>query len=119
MPIPTILPIGSGKHATTCRKPKRRPVPTTANPTEQIIYIGDEDNSMVHVLTAGDLVGDLDGDGDVNLEDFAIFADCLAGPEVNTPPPACTQQQFDSPDLDRDNDVDLSDFGGFQVTSCG
>ncbi len=63
--------------------------------------------------------GDQDGDGDVDLDDFVVFVACLAGPEVNTPPLTCTEEQFDRADLDNDNDVDLGDYGGFQQRFTG
>ncbi|MCP4590387.1 MAG: hypothetical protein GY842_06570 [bacterium] len=58
--------------------------------------------------------GDLDDDGDVDLDDHAVFVDCLAGPAITTPPGDCTALEFDRADLDRDSDVDLKDFGLFQ-----
>jgi hypothetical protein len=57
--------------------------------------------------------GDLDEDGDVDLDDFATFAGCLNGPEVMTPPAGCTQTNFTKSDLDEDSDVDLDDFAVF------
>ncbi|MCH8147733.1 MAG: hypothetical protein IH987_07010 [Planctomycetes bacterium] len=57
--------------------------------------------------------GDLDGDRDVDLDDHAIFVACLNGPDVNTPPLRCTQEQFDLADLEVDRDVDLHDFKFF------
>jgi len=63
---------------------------------------------------AGTLPGDCDGDGDVDLADFAntgCFIDCLEGP--NTPVDApCTIF-----DLDHDGDVDLSDFAELESVS--
>jgi len=56
---------------------------------------------------------DLDSDGDVDLLDFALFSDCIAGPDVLSPPAGCSVGQFGSADLDGDGDVDLSDFGRF------
>ncbi|MCK4342147.1 MAG: hypothetical protein KAY37_10555 [Phycisphaerae bacterium] len=44
--------------------------------------------------------GDLDRDGDVDLDDFAAFADCLSGPDVAFAP-GC-----DAADLDGDADED-------------
>jgi len=57
--------------------------------------------------------GDLDGDGDVDLDDEAVFAACLNGPNVTSPPNGCTQEQFDLADLHVDRDVDLRDFQFF------
>jgi len=52
---------------------------------------------------------DLDRDGDVDLDDFTIFAGCLGGPGVPYP------LGCDVADLDTDADVDLADFDAFQV----
>jgi hypothetical protein len=63
--------------------------------------------------------GDFDCDGDVDLDDYEVFADCLAGPEVPTPPEGCSPEQFDQADLEADNDVDLADFADFQAVFTG
>lgn len=47
--------------------------------------------------------GDLDGDGDVTLADYALFAECLQGPDVSVFGD-CTDA-----DADEDGDVDLRD----------
>ena len=59
--------------------------------------------------------GDLDGDGDVDLADFVLFADCLSGPGVAYPV-GC-----DAADLEGagDGDVDLADFAVFQELFTG
>ncbi|MCK4342956.1 MAG: hypothetical protein KAY37_14680, partial [Phycisphaerae bacterium] len=57
--------------------------------------------------------GDLDRDGDVDLDDFNIFAGCMNGPEI-TFPGGC-----DDADLDGDADVDLADFAVFQTLFTG
>jgi hypothetical protein len=57
---------------------------------------------------------DFDYDGDIDTSDFAVFANCLAGPDESTVPGGCTPSQFDGADLDNDNDVDLWDAAVFQ-----
>ena len=57
--------------------------------------------------------GDIDGDGDVDLDDFALFIGCMAGPE--NPNPGCDPQHFERSDLDGDGDVDLADCAEFQA----
>ncbi|UCF32263.1 MAG: dockerin type I repeat-containing protein [Phycisphaerales bacterium] len=59
------------------------------------------------------LRGDLNSDGVVDLADYSIFADCLAGPNTDVEPP-CQQA-----DLDADNDVDLVDFIEFTEAFTG
>ena len=55
--------------------------------------------------------GDADADGMITLADFADFAECMQGPEIERAP-TC-----DVMDFDRDRDVDLIDFAGFQRAS--
>ncbi len=57
--------------------------------------------------------GDLDGDFDVDGEDFAILGECMSGPGVSYPP-GC-----DGSDFDGDGDVDLADFRLFQQQFTG
>jgi hypothetical protein len=52
--------------------------------------------------------GDLDNDGDVDLQDYAVLAACLAGPLV-APPPSCQVA-----DIEEDGAVDLADVRVFQ-----
>lgn len=71
-------------------------------------------------IVLGDWVNaDLDGDGDVDRDDFLIMVNCLAGPEVRTPPPGCDPADFAAADLDGDCDVDLRDFQKFQPRYTG
>lgn len=51
--------------------------------------------------------GDIDGDGDADLDDFAILLDCMDGPGFGVSP-ECVDA-----DLTGDGDVDIEDFGGF------
>ena len=62
------------------------------------------------VLAQGSGVyGDVDGDGDVDLEDFATWSTCMTHPNAGPHSPGC-----DALDFDADQDVDLFDFGWFQ-----
>jgi hypothetical protein len=54
--------------------------------------------------------GDFDDDGDVDLDDYARFEDCMTGPDEGSLPPGCPAADFAEADLDDDNDVDLFDF---------
>jgi hypothetical protein len=67
-------------------------------------------------------LGDFDTDGDVELDDYAFFADCMAGPGA-TPSPALPdvtpQDCLDAFDFEPDDDVDLADFEGFQLAFTG
>ncbi|HRX86513.1 MAG TPA: benzoate transporter, partial [Phycisphaerae bacterium] len=54
--------------------------------------------------------GDIDADGDVDLNDAALFVQCLSGPGNATAPVACAAQEFADSDLDADGDVDLNDY---------
>ena len=55
-------------------------------------------------------LADINGDGTVDLLDYARLEACVTGPETDIDRPVCL-----SADLDRDNDVDLRDFGRFQA----
>ncbi len=60
------------------------------------------------------ITGDFDGDGDVDLADFALFQLCFNGP--NAPPGSnCSVDA----DFDNDADVDLADFSLFQLCFNG
>ena len=58
--------------------------------------------------------GDVNLDGQVDLADFAVLANCLAGPNTGPPLSGCDVGQFSHADLDGDADVDLADVAAFQ-----
>lgn len=59
--------------------------------------------------------GDADNDGDVDGDDFAALADCLAGPGVAPPVPGGCIDVFD---MDEDGDVDLRDAAEFRLRAA-
>ena len=59
--------------------------------------------------------GDLDCDGDVDLNDYALLGPCLGGPIGTTAPPGCDPLVFANADLDADGDSDLIDAAQFAV----
>jgi subtilisin-like proprotein convertase family protein len=63
--------------------------------------------------------GDIDHDGDVDLNDFATFALCFHGAAVTVPPPGCSGEEFAACDFDGDADVDLGDFSTFANNFTG
>jgi parallel beta-helix repeat protein len=63
--------------------------------------------------------GDIDGDGDVDLNDFATFALCFYGPNITVPPAGCSADERCMADADGDNDVDLDDFNTFALSYTG
>lgn len=71
----------------------------------------DEQHFYLRVAPAGDS----NDDGVVDLDDFVILAQCLAGPGEADPPVGCDPYQFRASDLDDDGDVDLADFAAFAV----
>jgi len=58
--------------------------------------------------------GDYDKDGDVDLDDYAEFPDCMTGAENGPIVSGCEAFDFDF-----DDDVDLLDFAEFQVGLVG
>jgi hypothetical protein len=62
-------------------------------------------DSQIVLLTWQKQNADIDGSGVTSLEDFELFADCLAGPGETTEGCVCHRC-----DLDHDGSVDLKDF---------
>lgn len=88
-----------------------RIVPGGLSETGAVVFRLDfTDGSSGHFtasIDAGAPLGDFDGDGDVDLDDYTGFNGCLTGP-LGEVLPGC---EFG--DFDQDNDVDLLDFSGF------
>ncbi len=59
--------------------------------------------------------GDLDGDGDIDLDDYSEFADCLGGSGAPIAAPGPGEADCNNCDLDGDGDVDLADFAQLQL----
>ncbi len=51
-------------------------------------------DTVTVLLNLGPTPGDIDEDEGVDLDDFAFFATCMAGPDLTTPPPGCDAEQF-------------------------
>ncbi|MFH0980060.1 MAG: dockerin type I domain-containing protein [Planctomycetota bacterium] len=81
----------------------------TVDEIHKTIFLGDEQNSMIHVLTGGLPAVDFNDDGSIDLGDLVVFEACLEGPGI-APTLECT-----ACDLDADSDVDLADFSVFQA----
>ncbi|MFH0980313.1 MAG: hypothetical protein V2A79_02080, partial [Planctomycetota bacterium] len=85
--------------------------PDTSNPTNQAFMDAlDTTPATKPYLTINTAVlpCDSDGDGDVDLVDYAAFVPCISGPST-VAAPGCGIF-----DVDADSDVDLRDFGSFQ-----
>ncbi len=71
---------------------------------------GSDTETKTACISAQPAAADFNGDGDIDLGDFANMQICYNGPNrAPTLPASCTQQ-----DLDGDADVDLADFAIFQ-----
>jgi hypothetical protein len=72
--------------------------------------------TLVPTHLGGAVAGDLDGDGDVDISDFAAFAQCFGG--ANLPPSGSCPPGVDA-DFDDDGDVDIADFATFSQNFTG
>jgi hypothetical protein len=84
-----------------------------------LVYSSTAAIALVRPGLAVTSVGDVDRDGDQDLDDFIRWSACLAGPGVLTPPPGCDPDDFaHRADLDgpacADYDVDLADYAVWQ-----
>ena len=66
-----------------------------------------------HSLGLKGVFGDLDVDGDIDLDDLSVLSGCLSGPGV-LPPLGCARSR-----LDGDWDVDLADYALLQEQFAG
>ena len=69
--------------------------------------------ASVAILPCGSL-GDVNGDCDVDLTDYAELEPCLSGPDGGPLAPEC-----EDADSDGDGDVDLWDFATLQASCSG
>lgn len=58
--------------------------------------------------------GDFDRDGDVDMNDLAVFEACATGPAISQPSPDCVWACFDT-----DDDIDQADVAVFQRCLSG
>jgi len=82
--------------------------------TDASLQFGVFDNFRVLAeQTPGGIMGDWDGDGDVDVDDWAGMAACLEGPGVTPTLNNCSDQCLNVFDYDLDLDVDLEDVAFF------
>lgn len=84
-----------------------------------LVYSSTAAIALVRPSVAVTSVGDVDRDGDHDLEDLDLWVPCMAGPGVLTPPAGCDPNDFHfRADIDgpacEDYDVDLKDFWALQ-----
>ncbi len=72
------------------------------------------DEFVVQALQCARVLGDADGDGDVDLTDYEALADCWRGPDTGSTGGTCALL-----DIDSDRHVDLKDFRVFQNRYTG
>jgi hypothetical protein len=82
-------------------------------PGDEILVAG-QSGTITLLVRDSALPGDFDGDGDVDLEDYAEFPACMSGPDLDPGPEGC-----DAFDFEFDLDVDLLDFASFQAAFTG
>ena len=76
------------------------------------------DTKVIPLRVTSGRPGDLDGDDDVDLNDFATFATCYGFP-VSAPAPGCSPEDAAACDLNGDGTVELNDFATFAVEYTG
>ena len=76
-------------------------------------------HAMIMATAGGPIPGDIDSDGDVDLNDWIAVSKCAAGPDVTVPPIGCDLSLYAIADIDADNDVDLNDLSEFSLAFTG
>ena len=94
--------------------------PDTPNDRNQafIDALDAEPATKPYLMLSAGANGDFDDDDDVDLDDYLVFSDCLAGPDAAPAPelPDVTAADcLQAFDFDADTDVDLGDFSSFQM----
>jgi hypothetical protein len=75
------------------------------------IYL--ETTAQLNLTNPTARIPDFDDDGDIDLDDYAFFADCLYGPGTVPDGEICPDDVRWLADMDMDGDVDLHDGAGF------
>ena len=73
------------------------------------LWVSTMSEGVVQVLIGTPAPGDLDGDGDVDVEDWTLFAECMTGPDGDI------HAGCEPADVSTDGDVDLDDFAEWQA----
>ena len=108
------IPLGGGFYLIKPAFGTLEAVAVDETASNEVIYLGDEGNSMVHVLTPGFLVGDFDEDGDVDQADRDQFVSCFTGPAGGPIDHACAPG-----DADVDDDIDCDDWNALTQNWTG
>jgi len=111
MPVDIAATIGGSPQTLTVwnnARTQRFVLPVSAAPTA--VQFDPQQWILRTTLTLATLVaGDMDGDNDVDADDYSLFSGCYGGPNVSISP-ACQPG-----DLDGDADIDCTDWEGFQA----
>jgi len=76
--------------------------------------VSDTSDAPFTIVAFPPLPQDMDQDGDVDRDDYNLFAACLSGSAIPQTEPPCAKARFDA-----DDDVDQEDFGLFQRCLSG
>jgi hypothetical protein len=99
--------------------PPCEPYPYFIDHAAEVYGLGTNDPDQMEIVEIHLPRGDLDGDGDIDLRDFATFVPCYVASMTTMPQSVCTREWFDLSDLDDDGNVDLDDFATFAANFTG